>query len=210
MSKVQIVPNKKTGKLYQPTTNGKFFRVQVAANGTVERDGFFFRQNQIGFAYYQNEDDCKALIELAKGNGMQIPGKIVYLDQLVPITEEATEYGKQYPYMFRHNGNELTLEQRLQIQAACVTADMPLMQSGKAIYRKKIYTTDLSRASVILSPDNLDDVNKFIGTILGTSNGSTVTNAAAIREQRLAALKAIPKAKRTAEEKAELAELIED
>lgn len=201
MSTVKVVPNKKTGKLYQPTSNGKFHRVQVACTGTTERDGFFFKQNQIGFAYFQDEAQCIALIEMAKANGMQIPGKIVYLDQLVPITEEAKEYGKQYPYVFRHNGVDLDPVQREAIQRACIENGLALRQSGQDIYRKKIYTTDLTRQSVILSPDNMDQVNAFIGTVLKSS----VDPKAA----RLAELQAIPKASRTKEQKAELAELMD-
>ena len=197
MSTVKLVPNKKTGTMSVPTTSGKFHRVQVKSEGTVERDGFFFRQNQVGFAYFQNLEDCQKFIASAV-NG-EVPGKVVYVDQLTPISEEATEYGKQYPYPFRFNGQELSLDQRVAIQAAAAKAGLSLMQSGQAIYRKKMYTTDLNRQSIILSPDNQDEINAFIGKVLAVDPNA--------KAARLAELQAIPKASRTKAQKEELLEL---
>ena len=191
---VTLVPNKKTKALFTPTTNGKWFRVQVSAKGIVERDGFFSQQNKIGFAYLQTEQMCKDFVAQAQANNMQLPGKVVYLDQLQAITEEAQEYGKQYPYPFRFNGQELTLEQRLAVQAACVENDLPLKQSGKAIYRKKIYTSDLTRQSVILSPDNMDEINAFVATVL--ANQAVPAMTAEQKEARIAQLKGMSKADR--------------
>lgn len=174
--------------MYVPTTSGKFHRVQVSASGTTERDGFFYRNNQVGFAYFQNEDDCKTFVASAV-NG-EVPGKVVYVDQLVPISEEAPEYGKQYPYPFRFNGVELTPQQRVDIQVAAASAGLSLMQSGKAIYRKKMYTTDTNRPSIILSADNQDEVNNFISKFLANNGDAKAT--------RLKELKAMTKAARIA------------
>lgn len=203
MSTVKIVANKKTGKMYQATTSGKFQRVQLSGEGINERDGFFTQTKQVGFAYFATEDMAKAFIATAIDD--VVSGKIVYVDSLSPIMEESPEYGKQYPYPFRANGVELTLEQRLQVQAKAIEAGLALQQSGKAIYRKKMYTTDLTRQSVILSPDNLDDVNAFVATVLASTAPSAEEKQARINQ-----LKAIAKAKRTPAEVQELAELLED
>ncbi len=62
---------------------------------------------------------------------------------------------------------------------------------------------------VIITPDNLEQVNAFIATIaLPVGNATGVDSNA--KQLRMAELKAIAKAKRTAEEKAELAVLIEE
>lgn len=207
MSKVVLVPNKKaTAKAgmpvyHVPTTSGKFFRVQVAGTGINERDGFFTETKQVGFAYFATEDMAKAFIASAV-DGV-VPGKVVYMDDLKPIMEESPEYGKQYPYPFRFDGKELGVEQRLLIQAKAIEARLSLQQSGKAIYRKKVYTTDITRNSVISSPDNLDEVNAFIATVLSATGTSDEDKAA-----RLDILQAIPKAKRTVAEKAEIVELM--
>ncbi len=196
MSTVKLVANAKTGTMYVPTSSKKFWRVQMKSEGTVERDGFFFRQNQVGFAYFQNEQDCKNFIGSAAKvivndkEELHVAGKVVYLDQLTPIMEEATEYGKQYPYPFRFNGQELNLDQRVAVQTAAAKAGLSLTQSDQAIYRKKIYTTDLTRNNIILSPDNLDEVNNFVSKVLA---GNPDTKAL-----RLAELKAMTKAQRVA------------
>lgn len=209
---VQIVPNKKTGSLYQPTTSGKFYRVQVSSQQVGESvdangngTGFNISRKLVGFSYHPTEEACKALVASAV-SGL-IPGKVIYIDQLEPISTEATGYGQLYPYPFRYNGQELSLEQRLAIQVAAVEAELSLQQSGKPIYRKKIHTTIMDSKSVLLSPDNMDEVNAFVGTVLAEmakGSGATAESKAA----RLAELKAIPAAKRTAEQKAEMADLM--
>jgi len=201
----QVVPNKKTGALYVPSTSGKWFRVQLSSNGVRESNGFFSEQKMTGFAYFATEDMAKAFVADAVANKMAVAGKIVYVDQLDPINQETEEYGKQYPYPFRFEGRDLTLEERLMVQAKCVEAGLALQQSGKPIYRRKMFTTDVTRNSVVLSPDNQDDVNAFVATLL-----KAVAEVDPAKVARLAELRAIAKTKRTAAEKAELAELIEE
>ncbi len=207
MSTVQLVPNKKAstaaGKpvYYTPSTNGKWLRLQVASKGHTIRNGFETAQNMTGFLYVQGEERAQQYVQAAMGNNMAIPGKVIYVDQLVPINTEAVDYGKQYPYPFRYGKTELTVDQRRDIQAACVAKGLTLQQSGQTIYRRKVYTDDLTATSIILSPDNMDEVNAFIGTLL--SNG--VDHKAA----RLKELQAIPKSQRTTAQKTELAELMD-
>lgn len=227
MSTVKIVKNKKTGLYYQPTTSGKMYKVQVSSTESGEQvdssgngTGMNFSRSMVGFSYHQTEQQCKDLIASAIKstvttvvNGvpvaeevLTIPGKVIYVDQLTPITAEAVGYGIQYPYPMSFNGTRIEdWKTRAAIQAAAATSGVALMQSGKPIYRKKIHTTVLDSKSVILSPDNMDDVNAFIATVLeGAGNGNDTAKAV-----RLAELQAIPKASRTKEQKAELAELLD-
>lgn len=211
MNKVQLVKNEKASKAagkpvyFMPSSNGKWLRLQVASKGHVIRNGFETAQNMTGFLYVQNEERAKEYVALAMGDNMQLPGKVIYVDQLEPISTEAAEYGKQYPYPFRYGKTELTVEQRVAIQTACVEAGLALQQSGRPIYRRKMYTDDLNATSVTLTPDNQDEVNNFIGKLL---SASVDPNAA--KEARYNELKALGAAKRkaanTQEEYLELAE----
>lgn len=213
MSKVQLVPNSKAsakaGKpvYYVPTTSGKWLRIQVSSEQSGESvdasgngTGFNSIRKQVGFSYHATEESAKALIASAV-DGM-VDGKVIYVDQLEPIVQEDASYGKQYPYPFRFNGTELTLEQRQLVQAKAIETGRSLMQSGKPIYRRKVHTTILDSKSVILSPDNLDDINSFVATVLAAT-----TDSAEDRAKELAALKAIAKAKRTPEQIARIIEL---
>ncbi len=211
MSNTKIVANKtasaKAGHpvYYTKTSNvnNPWFRIQVQSVGYVIQNGFESKKTLTGFYYVGSEERAKEVISGA-GVGLQLPGKVIYVDQLTPIMQESPMYGVMYPYPFRYNGTELTLEQRLAIQAAAAEKGVVLMQSGQAIYRKKVYTDDVNAVSSILSPDNLDDINAFIASVL---EGAGSTSEAA-KAARLAELGAIPSAKRTAEQKAELKELM--
>lgn len=197
-----VVPNKKTGKMFVPSTSGKWHRVQLAQKGVRESNGFFTEQNLVGFAYFATEDMANAFVNNAMKNGNQVEGKIIYVDQLEPINQESEVYGKQYPYPYRFGGRELSVEERLMIQAKCVEAGLALQQSGRPIYRRKMFTTDLNKTSVILSPDNQDQINAFIDTVLKAQAEPDPAKVA-----RLAELRAIKVGVRTAEQKKELAAL---
>jgi hypothetical protein len=205
MSTCKLVPNKKTGAMFVPSSSGKWFRVQLSSNGVRESNGFFTEQNLTGFAYFATEQMAKDFVADAIKNSMTVQGNIVYVDQLEPINQESPEYGKQYPYPFRHNGVELSLEQRLMVQSKCVEAGLSLQQSGRPIYRRKMFTTHEDAKSIVLSPDNQDDINAFVGTLLAAKAAPDPAKVA-----RLTELRAINKAKRTAAEKEELANLIEE
>ena len=205
MKMVKLVPNKKTGAMYVPTTSGNWYRVQVTQEASSFSNGFERTQKLTGFAYLPNEERAKAFVAAAAINGNEIEGSVVYVDQLTPINGESAEYGKQYPYPFRFNGKELTVEERMAIQAKAVDARLPLMQSGQAIYRRKFFTPDTEAKSIVLSPDNQDDINAFIATVLETRNAPDPAKIA-----RLAELRAIKAGTRTADQKKELAALIEE
>jgi len=228
MSTVRLVPNKnaseKAGKpvWYVPTSTGKMWRVQVSETVSGEtRDangngtGMNFSRSKVGFSYHQTEDMAKAFVAsatkdtiLVDGKAtevLMVSGKVIYVDQLVPIVGEDPRYGKQYPYPFTFNGQALDLNQRVAIQAKAIETGLALQQSEKDIYRKKIHTTILDSKDVILSPDNLDDVNRFVAEVLAM-NGTSAEE----KQARINQLKAIPKAKRTPAEVQLLAELLED
>lgn len=205
MKKVRLVPNKKTGAMFVPSTSGKWQRVQLEQQGMRENNGFFSEQKLTGFAYFATEQLAKDFVAGAVNNGMELDGKIIYVDQLEPINTEAAEYGKQYPYPFRFEGRELSLEERLMIQAKAVEAGLSLQQSGRPIYRRKMYTTDVTRNSVILTPDNLDDINAFVATLLKAKAEPDPAKVA-----RLAEIRAKAKSSRTAAEKTEMAALIDE
>lgn len=139
-----------------------------------------------GFLYVQGEERAKEYVATALANNMQLPGKVIYVDQLVPISTEDVNYGKQYPYPFRYGKTELSLEQRLAIQAACVDRGLTLQQSDQTIYRRKMYTDDVNAVSVILTPDNLDEVNDFVSAFL-----SAAPDPLAAKEARWAELNAL-------------------
>lgn len=202
---VTLVPNKKTGAMYVPSTSGKWQRIQLTQDSMRESNGFFSEQKITGFAYFATEELAKAFVAQAVNNGMKVDGKIVYVDQLDPINTEAAEYGKQYPYPFRFNGTELSVEERLMIQAKAVESGLSLQQSGRPIYRRKMFTTDQSKASVVLTPDNQDDINAFINTLLTAKAAPDPVKVA-----RLTELRAIVKSTRNAAQKKELAELIDE
>jgi hypothetical protein len=205
MNKVKIVPNKKTGAMFVPSTSGKWQRVQLTQESMRENNGFFSEQKLTGFAYFATEALAEAFVQDAVNNGMVVNGKIIYVDQLEPINTESAEYGKQYPYPFRFDGRELSVEERLMIQAKCVETGLSLQQSGKAIYRRKMFTTDITKTSVVLSPDNQEDINMFIGTLLTAKAAPDPAKVA-----RLAELRAIAKSSRNAAQKKELAELVDE
>jgi len=202
---VTLVPNKKTGAMFVPSTSGKWQRVQLTQESMRENNGFFSEQKLTGFAYFATVALAQAFVTSCLNNNMKAEGKIVYVDQLDPINQETEEYGKQYPYPFRFNGHDLSVEERLMIQAKCVEAGLSLQQSKRPIYRRKMFTTDQTKASVILSPDNQDDINAFISTLLAAKAAPDPAKVA-----RLAELRGIAKSTRTAGQKKELAELIDE
>lgn len=210
MNTVQVVKNKKTGLMYQLTTSGKFYRVQVSSEQVGESTdangngtGFNINRKLVGFSYHPTEQACKDLVASAVDG--KIPGKIIYVDQLEPISTESVGYGMQFPYPFRYNGQELSLEQRLAIQVAAVQAGLCLEQSGRPIYRKKIHTTIMDSKSVILTPDNLDKVNAFVGTVLEQLAKAGGTGLDAAKQARMLELQG--KTNKTKAEKLELLEL---
>ncbi len=215
MSTVKLVPNKtasaKAGApvYYVQSTSGKAFRVQVASTQTVEAaPGFFVTQNRVGFARFLNEEACIAFVTAALANGGNLPGKVVYLDSVTPIVAELPNYGLQYPYPMNFNGKPTELNVRVAIQAKAASTGFTLQHADKdsgelkSIYRDKKYTELDTAKDCILSVDNMDSVNAFIAQTLAAGTGNTA-------KDRMTALKAIPKAKRTPAETAELAELLE-
>lgn len=205
MKRVKLVMNKKANKWFIPSTSGKWLRIQMTQEQSVFTNGFQQTRTATGFAYFANEERANAFVQEASVNGMTMPGSIVYMDQLEPINTEAAEYGKQYPYPFRHNGVELSLEDRLMVQAKAVEAGLSLQQSGQPIYRRKFYTPDVNATSTILSPDNQDDINAFISTLLTAKAAPDPAKVA-----RLTELRAIAKTGRNAAQKKELADLIDE
>jgi hypothetical protein len=218
MSKVQLVPNVKASKLagksvyYTPSTNGKWLRLQVASKGHVIRNGFETAQNMTGFLYVQGEERAKEYVNAAMQDNMQLAGKVIYIDQLTPINQEALGYGAQYPYPFRYGKTELTPQQRVDIQVAAAASGLTMQKADehgelKTIYRRKIYTDDLNAVSVILTPDNVDEINNFIGAFLAGT-----TSPLEAKKARLVQIKAehSTKAKRTAAGVQEEYELLED
>lgn len=222
MSTVKIVPNKKTGSLYQPTTSGKMFRIQVSSVEAGESldsngrgTGMNFNREKVGFSYHQTEAQCLALIASAvKGTEtiikdgvpvvvdiLRIPGKVIYIDQLEPIVGEGNDYGKLFPYPFSFNGQRISdYIVRGRIQEVSIEQGRCYMQSGKPIFRKKIHTTVMASTDLILSPDNQEDINALIATVLTAHVQDDAKKA------RFETLKA-KGAKRTAPEKLEYAEL---
>ncbi len=214
MSQVKLVPNKTASKLagkevmFVPTSSGKFYRVQVSSKQSGESvdsngngTGFNTERTRVGFSYHSSEASAQTLIASAV-EGM-IAGKVIYVDQLEPIATENAEYGKQYPYPFRFNGQELSLEQRLLIQQKAAETGRCLTQSGRPIYRRKIHTTIMDSKDVVLSPDNNADIQSFIAQVLATSSKPTDEQIARFNE-----LKALGN-KRNATQKAEYAELLD-
>ncbi len=181
MSTVTLVPNAKTGANYVPSSNGKWVRIQVKSQGHVIRNGFETATNMTGFLYVQNEQRAQEYVAMAKANGMQIPGKVIYVDQLTPIMQERADYGMQYPYPFRNGKTELTQEQRIHVQKTAIEKGLVLRQSGQPIYRRKMFTDDLNATSVILSPDNLDEVNALVAATLAAGVDPKAERIAAIQ-----------------------------
>lgn len=213
-SKLQVTA--KTGdKGYVASASGKSFRVQVKYAGFEEvRPGLMAPVNKTGFVRFIGgknataeqmkvaEDACVAFVAAAKANGMTLPGKVIFIDQLSPIYGENGDYGKLYPYPASHNGVALDIDQRLLVQQKAAEAGICLMQSGKTIFRNKLYTTDMSAKDSILSPDNQEDIENFTDAVLGAVAPDNP------KVMRLAELRAIAKAKRTDDQKKELESLI--
>lgn len=172
MNTVTLVKNK-TGKWSAPTTSGNWHRIQVTSTGFSVRNGFEQTRKMTGFYYVGTEERVAEIVASATktANGeLQIAGKVIYVDQLEPIGKESPDYGKCYPYPFRHNGQDVDQQLRALIQKKAAENGVCLMQSGKPIYRRKVYTDDLNAQSVVLSPDNMDDINTFIASVLEQAN----------------------------------------
>lgn len=216
MSSVKLVPNAKLTKanngqpiyVTAPVGNGKTYRVQVQSTSDVEiRPGLFASQNRIGFARFMTEEQANRFVESAKVNpimvngaitGYALPGKVIYVDQLDAIIKENVDYGKQYPYPMNFNGKSLELNVRLGVQEAAIKRGLCFTQSDRPIYRSKVYTEDVNAKDNILSPDNMDIINKFISDKLsGTGD--------AAKQAHIAELKAIKSP--TKAQKVELAQL---
>jgi len=208
---VTIVPNKKTGKYVVPSSTGKSFRVQGKSDGELVEfaTGISGRQSRpLGFHRFTTEADANAFVESVAKNGYVHPtARIVYIDTLDPIVGEKLEYGIRYPYPMN-----LPRTHRAEVQRVAALKGVTLQQSGRPIYRNKFITFNPETKDVILSPDNQEQIDAFIKTLnlaaIPVDNPQGGMSAA--KEARLAELKAIPKAKRTAEQKEELANLLED
>lgn len=200
---VQLVKSKKTGLMINKTTSGNWFRVQVQGTTNSWNNGFQRISNRTGFAYFQTELAAQNFVAGAV-NGV-VTGKVVYADQLTPISKEAVGFGLQIPYLMRLNGNELNVEQRIAIQKGAAERGLAWEQSSMPIYRQKFYSPDEAQTDTILSPDNTDEILAFAATVLSTIGDTG--NAA--KEARWNELSAIKVAKRTVAEKEEFALLSE-
>lgn len=200
---VQLVKSKKTGLMINKTTSGNWFRVQVQGTTNSWNNGFQRISNRTGFAYFQTELAAQNFVAGAV-NGV-VTGKVVYADQLTPISKEAIGFGLQIPYLMRLNGNELNVEQRIAIQRGAAERGLAWEQSGMPIYRQKFYSPDEAQTDTILSPNNTDEVLAFAATVLSTIGDTDI----AAKEARWNELSAIKVAKRTVAEKEEFALLSE-
>lgn len=191
---------------YTKSSTGKSFRVQVSSEARVEvTAGLFVMNNRVGFARFTNEVDCQNFIATALANGGNLPGKVIYVDQLTPISQEATDYGKQYPYPMQFNGQRIDdWKVRAEIQKQAILSGLHLSQSGQPIYRNKQYTELDTAKDCILTPDNLDEVQAFVAKVMASAGSDDST----AKQEEFSKLKAIKKAARTADQQSRFLALV--
>lgn len=138
------------------------------------------------------------LTTLGAGAGSVVPGKLVVEESLVPFS--TTNPARDIKYADQAAG------------IACKVDD-------KVIYRRIVHTTKLDREDINIAHTNRAEISANAATKWGNGNNqrtmqqvaNNLKNNAPLTEeqmeQRVAALMAIPKSKRTDAEKKELAEL---
>ena len=220
MSTVRVIKSNKTGQVINKSTrNPEEGWVMVESKTEEWKGGRRWENKRTGFlrqtvATLQALDlkaefkslgvgeDLVVLQPKGFAEGQLLPGRVVIQDQLVPIMKDNAEFGLRIP----QTGNNA--DTRKVVRDACTAHGIRYEQSGHPIYRKTFYSPfpaghEKYEADIILSPDNLEAIQAFIATLPKAGSNPDTDKAA-----RLAQLKGIAKAKRTEEEKAELAMLV--
>lgn len=164
--------------------NIEWCAVNVVANTTAFRGGFKVDTYQSALIRMRvSSNTFKA--------GQVLGGKIYTVESTVPSNPANIEDGIKY------------------ISSALREAKMPCLKDGKVVYQQHFYTDNMSEPDVLIAHDNADELANA-GTQLKASNSpqAGLGNAAA-KAAKIAELQAIPKAKRTTEQKMELADLME-
>lgn len=227
MSTVTVIKSQKSGKVLNASTNNPLEGwIMIESTSLEFKGGRRFENKRRGFLRQQvallQSLDLKAdfAMLLSKGvdttglvvlqpkgfaEGQVLPGRVVIQDSLEPIIADNLEFGLRVPQLGANS------DIRNAVREACSNAGLAYTQSGKPIYRKTFYSPypeghPRCENDIILSPDNMDEVNAFIATIqLPSAN----TGLDVARKARLAELQGTPQAQRTANQKAELAELLD-
>lgn len=122
--------------------------------------------------------------------GSKIPGKLIAHERLTPFR--------------RTNGD-------LDLKWADKSANLPCLVDDQPIYRRIEHTMDTTKSDVLVQHTNGQAISEHARKVWMSNNANPAQGleAAAEGTKRLAELKAIPSAKRTAEQKLEIAELME-
>lgn len=213
MSTVTVKKSNKTGLVLNISTrNAEEAWVMVQSEEKTTRQGRIFINKRTGFLR------STRTILAAEGfhENQVLPGRVVIQDSIVPIMKDNHEFGLRIPQSKK--GTTYTPAIGTAIRTACAAQGVSygkLVEGGelKPIYRKTFYSPYPEghanyEADVILTPDNIEAVDLFINSIALPASGVTGNNSD--KTARLAELKAIAKNTRTADQKKELAMLVDE
>jgi hypothetical protein len=177
---VTVVANKSGAVVSTSPNNPEFGWLCVESIQPTFQGGFLRLGKRVAFIAGKVDELNKYVGDLSLVAGSELPGKIVVKESLIPVSATDATMGVKYP-------NAAAKTQGL----ACLVDDQP-------VYRKSMYTPNVDELDILVQHTNGDEIRAFM-------NAGTKTPTP---EQRLAELQAIPKAQRTAAQKAELAELV--
>lgn len=148
---------------------------------------------------FKNERYLSALIRMKTTSnnhkaGQHIPGKIYVVESTTPQNPNDLKQGMKF------------------VNADAQANNLPCCIGGEVIYRNAFFTDDMNQSDTLIAHDNDDAIRTKLAEVRAISN-KPITNAlkdASGKALRIAALKGIAKGKRTPEQVAELADLLED
>ncbi len=188
--------------------------VMLQSSSKVWKGGREFENIRTGFA----RNTIAKLEAMGFAEGKEFPGHIVIQDSFTPIMKDNADFGLRIPQS--KQGVAYTAAIGTAIRTACATAGITyegVDDQGEMhpIYRKVFYSPypeghALYEADVIIPIANTEKVNTFIASIALPVGAGADAGMNTAKVARLAELKAIPKAQRTAKDKSDLAELIEE
>lgn len=218
-STVKVIKSRNTQQVVNISSrNANEAWVMVQSSAEVFRGGRLFTNIRTGFL----RGTAEKLQSMGFSDGKELPGRIVIQDSLVPIMKDNADFGLRIPQS--KVGVAYTPAIGTAIRTACTTAGVTyegVDSDGvmKPLYRKVFYSPYPEghagyEADVLIPIANQEEVANFINTITlpatTGSNGGADSGMNSAKAARLAELKAIPKAKRSAPEKEELSELLEE
>ena len=177
---VKVIANKEGNALTVSPKNPEYGWVAVESIQPTFSEGFMRLGRRVAFI----AGTVKDLQAFGFTVNQELPGKIVVKEGLEPLNAGDATIGIKYP-------NAAAKAQGL----SCMVDDQP-------VYRKSFYTTNGEATDVLVAHNNGDRIRQFMAA-------NNKPAAGIDPKARLAELKAIPAANRTAAQKEELLSLME-